>query len=246
MPIEQVIRFNPHRKHFFYNLKPRLVPPQATLTTWVDMSAAKDFRNHFKGPIRLTYTHLFVKAAAMALQEQPRVNAVWTARGIVLCGDICIGVPVPVEGGFLPVGLKNPQSKSLSLIAQEFTQQAEELRSRPLKFGITTRLPQSIATWVIFCLKNYRPPIFRDKLTFMLSNFGQWGLDRIIGVITNYSAMVAPGRIADRVTAINGILEVRPTVSLTLAYDCRLIDDLQASQFLSRLKSLLENPQSLA
>jgi pyruvate dehydrogenase E2 component (dihydrolipoamide acetyltransferase) len=194
----------------------------------------------------LTYTHLFVKAAGLALQEHPRVNAVWTARGIVLYGDVCIGVPVPVEGGFLPVGLKNPQSKSLSLIAQELTQMADELRSQALRFGVITRLPPSIATWVIYFLKNYRPPFFRDKLTFMLSNFGQWGLDRALGVITNYSAMVAPGRIADRMVAVNGVLEVRPVVSLTLVYDGRLIDDLQASRFLDRLKSLLENPQSLS
>jgi pyruvate/2-oxoglutarate dehydrogenase complex dihydrolipoamide acyltransferase (E2) component len=48
------------------------------------------------------------------------------------------------------------------------------------------------------------------------------------------------------VVAIHGVLEARPTVSLTLVYDGRLIDDLQASRFLDRLKSLLENPQSLS
>jgi pyruvate dehydrogenase E2 component (dihydrolipoamide acetyltransferase) len=246
MPDEQLIPLTPHRKGLLYNMRPHLMPPQASLTTWVDMSAAKDFRNEFSGPIRLTYTHLFVKAAALALHEQPEVNAIWTAKGILLLGVIRIGVALPVEGGMALVLIDNPQSKPLPLIAQEMLRQAEELRSRPPRFGVINRLPQIMATLILNYFKHYPPQVIRRNLNLGVSNFGQWGIDLTIPAITIGPAVVTPGRVADRAVAINGVLEVRPIVSLTLAYDCRVTDDLRVSRFLGRLKALLENPQVLS
>jgi pyruvate dehydrogenase E2 component (dihydrolipoamide acetyltransferase) len=245
MSRQQLIPFNATRKYFLHTMKPSLVPSQASLTTWVDMSAAKDFRSKFNGPVRLTYTHLFVKTVAIALKEQPEVNAIWTAQGVLLLGDIRVGVPIPVEGGTRAVIIENPQLKPLPLIAHELDQQAEELKSIPLRFGIIDRLPQIMATLVLNYFKHYPPPVIRRNLTFQISNFGQWGIDRTIPPVTR-TAMVTPGRVDDRVVAIDGVLKVRPTVSLTLAYDCRVTDDLRASRFLGRLKSLLENPQALS
>ena len=246
MPSKHLIPVDPHRKRLLYNMRPKLVPPQGSMTTWVDMSEANTMRRHFEGPIRLTYTHILIKATAVALEEQPWVNAVWTARGIRHHGDIRIGVPVQVEYGFFPVAVVNPHSKPMPLIAQELAELAAEAGSNPPRSGILVRLPQTIATLAIHYLKNYPLPIFKEKFTFMLSNLGQWGLDRTIPVVTHYSAMLTPGRVADRVVAIDGVLDARPTVSLTLAYDCRLIDDVQASRFLRLLRGLMENPQILS
>ena len=67
MPPRQVIPLNPERKYHLYNLKPWLAPPQASVARWVDMSLANTFRRHLQSPVRLTYTHLFIKAAALAL-----------------------------------------------------------------------------------------------------------------------------------------------------------------------------------
>lgn len=248
MSTGQLIPLDPRRKYLLYLMKPRLMAPQASLTMWVDMSLANTFRRHFESPIRLTYTHLIVKAAALALEEESEVNSVWTARGILHLGDIRIGLPVHVEGGTPDVVIENPQSKSLPLIAQELDEMAAELRSKPIRPGkeeLLLRLPQTIATLAIKYLKNYPPPSVKRDFIFRITNFGQWGIDRTIPAITS-SPMLTTGRVADRVMAVDGVLDIRPTVSLTLAYDCRVIDDTQASRFLVRLKDLLENPQTLS
>jgi len=212
------------------------------------MSPVNTFRRHFESPIRLTYTHLIVKAAALALEEQPEVNAVWTARGILRLGDIRIGLPVHVEGGTPEMVIDNQHSKSLPLIAQELAELAAKSRTKPIRLGqeeLLLRLPQTIATLAIKYLRNYPPANVKRQFIFRISNFGQWGIDRTIPAITG-SPMLTTGRVADRVVAIDGVLDIRPTLSLTLAYDCRVIDDTQASRFLGRLKALLEDPQTLS
>lgn len=245
MSPRQVIPLSPERKYKLYNLKPWLVPPQASVTSWVDMSSADTFRHHFKSHVRLTYTHLFIKAAALALEAQPEVNAVWTARGILLLGDIRIGVIIYIDNRAPAVVIENPQSKPLPQIAQELAELVDASRSKPVQFSPLGRLPQSIASWATYFLKNYPPPFFKRLFVFTISNFGRWGIDRTIPVMTR-SPMLTPGRVADRVVAIDGLPGIRPTVSLTFAYDCRVIDDVQASRFMGQLKALLENPQRLA
>ncbi len=241
----QVIPLNPERKYYLYNLKPWLVPPEASVTTWIDMSAAKTLRRQFESTVHLTYTHLFIKATALALKEQPEVNAVWTARGILLLGDIRIGVTVNMGDYFPSVVIENPQSESLPEIAWELDKLIAESRSKEVRFSLVGRLPLIMASLVTAYLKSYPPRIFRRLFMFQLSNFGQWGIDRTIGVITRWPLLTL-GNIADRVVAINGALSIRPTISFTLLYDCRVIDDVQASRFLARLKALLENPESLS
>ena len=252
MSTGQLIPLNPRRKYFLYILKPRLVAPQASLTIWVDMSPANTFRRHFDSPIRLTYTYLFIKAAALALEEHPEVNAVWTAGGILRLGDIRFCVPVHVEGstlGVVDVNIENVQFKSLPMIAQELVELAAESRTKPIRHGkaeLLLRLPQTIATLVLKYLTNYPPPSVKRDFVFRITNFGQWGIDRTIPANITSSPMLTAGRVADRVVVVDGVLDARPTLCLTLAYDCRVIDDTQASRFLGRLKALLENPQTLS
>jgi len=248
MSTGQLIPLNPRRKFLLYLMRPQLMAPQASLTVWVDMSQADTFRRHYDSPIRLTYTHLFIKAASMALDEQPEVNSVWTARGILRLGIVRIAVPVHVEDGTPEVVIENSQVKSLPLIAQELDELSAELRSKPVRPGkeaLLFHLPKTIATLAIKYLQNYPPPRIKRDFIFRISNFGQWGIDRATPAITS-SPNLTTGMVTDRLAAVDGVLGIRPTVSLTLAHDCRVIDDIQASRFLVRLKDLLENPQTLS
>ena len=256
MSTAKLIPLSQRRKYLLYLFKRRLMAPRASLTVWADMSLANAFRRQLESPIPLTYTHLFIKAAALALEEQPEVNSVWTARGILRLGDIRICIPVHVEGSTPQVAevaevadvvIENAQSKSLPLIAQELAELAAESRTKPVrveKADLLLRLPQTIATLAIRYVMNYPLAGVRRIFMFRVSNFGEGGIDHTIPAITS-SPMLAAGRVANRLVAIDGDLEMRLTASLTLAYDCRVIDDIQASRFLVRLKTLLENPQSL-
>jgi len=82
--------------------------------------------------------------------------------------------------------------------------------------------------------------------TFTISNLGMFGVD-FFGAIVNapQSAILAVGRITDRVVAVGGVPTVRPTFVLTLSLDHRAIDGAIGARFLDTLVSLVEEPAGL-
>jgi pyruvate dehydrogenase E2 component (dihydrolipoamide acetyltransferase) len=79
-----------------------------------------------------------------------------------------------------------------------------------------------------------------------VSNLGMYGVDAF-GAILNppQAAILAVGRIADRVVAVNGRPVVQPTMVLTLSCDHRALDGARAARFLSTLADLIEEPLAL-
>ena len=59
------------------------------------------------------------------------------------------------------------------------------------------------------------------------------------------AAILAVGRIADRVVALNGQPAVQPTMMLTLSCDHRALDGARGAQFLGALADLIEEPLAL-
>jgi len=82
--------------------------------------------------------------------------------------------------------------------------------------------------------------------TFTISNLGMFGVDAF-GAIINapQAAILAVGRITDRVVAVGGEPAVRPTFVLTLSLDHRAIDGAIGARFLDTLVSLVEEPAGL-
>jgi pyruvate dehydrogenase E2 component (dihydrolipoamide acetyltransferase) len=82
--------------------------------------------------------------------------------------------------------------------------------------------------------------------TFTISNLGMFGVDAF-GAIVNApeAAILAVGRITDRVVAVDGVPAVRPTFVLTLSLDHRAIDGAIGARFLDTLVSLVEEPAGL-
>jgi pyruvate dehydrogenase E2 component (dihydrolipoamide acetyltransferase) len=81
--------------------------------------------------------------------------------------------------------------------------------------------------------------------TFTISNLGMLNVDSFTAIITPpQSAILAVGRIADRVVAVNGQPSVRPMMSLTLSSDHRVIDGAGAARFLNDLVIALEKSES--
>jgi pyruvate dehydrogenase E2 component (dihydrolipoamide acetyltransferase) len=73
-----------------------------------------------------------------------------------------------------------------------------------------------------------------------------FGVDAF-GAIVNapQAAILAVGRIADRVVAVAGVPAVRPTFVLTLSLDHRVVDGAAGARFLETLVSLIEEPAGL-
>jgi len=81
--------------------------------------------------------------------------------------------------------------------------------------------------------------------TFTISNLGMFGVDAFSAIIIPpQAAILAVGRITERVVAVDGQPAVRPMVTLTLSSDHRVVDGARAAEFLNTLAENLANPQS--
>jgi pyruvate dehydrogenase E2 component (dihydrolipoyllysine-residue acetyltransferase) len=79
--------------------------------------------------------------------------------------------------------------------------------------------------------------------TFTISNLGMYGIEQFIAVLNPPQvAILAVGSIEDRPHAVEGELEVKPTLTLTLTCDHRAIDGSEGAEFLGTVKSLVEAP----
>jgi pyruvate dehydrogenase E2 component (dihydrolipoamide acetyltransferase) len=82
--------------------------------------------------------------------------------------------------------------------------------------------------------------------TFTISNLGMFGVDAFDAIVNApEAAILAVGRITDRVVAVDGVPAVRPTFVLTLSLDHRAIDGAIGARFLDTLVSLVEEPAGL-
>jgi pyruvate dehydrogenase E2 component (dihydrolipoamide acetyltransferase) len=79
--------------------------------------------------------------------------------------------------------------------------------------------------------------------TFTINNLGMFGIDTFNAIVNPpQAAILAVGRIADRVVPIEGHPSVPPMIMLTLSYDHRVVDGARGTQFLQTLVSFIEDP----
>jgi len=171
---------------------------------------------------RITYTDLLVKLVAAALSRHPGVNASWKDGAIVRNADINIGLAVAIDAGLVVPIIHRADTLSLADIAAR----REDMVSR----GQAGKL---------------RPADIQGG-GFTISNLGMYGVDAFNAIVNPpQAAILAVGRIADRVVALNGQPAVQPTMMLTLSCDHRALDGARGAQFLGALADLIEEPLAL-
>jgi pyruvate dehydrogenase E2 component (dihydrolipoamide acetyltransferase) len=171
---------------------------------------------------RITYTDLLVKLVAAALSRHPGVNASWKDGAIVRNADINIGLAVAIDAGLVVPIIHRADTLSLADIAAR----REDMVSR----GQAGKL---------------RPADIQGG-GFTISNLGMYGVDAFNAIVNPpQAAILAVGRIADRVVALKGQPAVQPTMMLTLSCDHRALDGARGAQFLGALADLIEEPLAL-
>jgi pyruvate dehydrogenase E2 component (dihydrolipoamide acetyltransferase) len=172
--------------------------------------------------IKLTVTDLLVALVAPALAKHPRMNARWKDGVVQESDDVNISLAIAVEGGVVAPVIHRADRATLEEIAIRRAELTNYARTGKLK-------PADIAAG-----------------TFTISNLGMFGIDAFSAIITPpQAAILAVGRIAERVVAVNGQPVVRPMMTLTLSSDHRVVDGARAAEFLTTLAENLANPQSL-
>jgi pyruvate dehydrogenase E2 component (dihydrolipoyllysine-residue acetyltransferase) len=192
--------------------------PHFFLARDVDASALLEAREKL-GRDKFTHTDFLIALVARALLDHPKMNASWTGSAIRLNPAVNISLAIAVPEGVVGAVIPNAASIPIAEIATHRKDLAERAKSGRLR-------PTDIAGG-----------------TFTISNLGMFGVDAFSAIITPpQAAVLAVGRIADRVVAINGQPGVRPVMTITLSSDHRVVDGAQAAAFLNDLAGALEKP----
>ena len=211
----------------------RLVEAQHTaamLTTFneIDMSAVQALRARRKETfqkahgVNLGLSSFFVKAAVAALRAFPRINAEIQGDEMVLKHYYDIGIAVGASTGLVVPVLRDAGRMSFWQIEstiKDFAKRAEEgtLSLEEIKGGS-------------FTITN--GGVFGSLLSTPILNPPQVG---ILGL----------HKIEERPVAQNGQVVVRPMMYVALSYDHRIVDGLEAVQFLVKVKEFIEDPGHL-
>jgi pyruvate dehydrogenase E2 component (dihydrolipoamide acetyltransferase) len=172
--------------------------------------------------IRITHTDLLAAIVSRILLKHPRLNASWTAQGIQRHDYVNMGVAIAVNDGVLAAVIPNAHAANLAEIARQRYEVAERARAGKLR-------PADIA-----------------DATFTISNLGMFGVDQFSAIITPpQAAILAVGRIAERVVVVDGKPGVRSMMTVTLSCDHRVVDGARAAEFLRDLAAAVANPKSL-
>lgn len=169
--------------------------------------------------VKPTYTDLLVKLIGFALRSHPRVNASWAEGNIQYNNAINVGLAVAIEDGLIVPVIRNADSSTVGEIAMQRKDIVERAQARKL-----------------------RPMDISDG-TFTLSNLGMYNVDVFNAIVnTPQAAILAVGRIAERVVAVHGQPTVRSMMTVSLSCDHRVVDGARGAQFLDDLAALIENP----
>jgi pyruvate dehydrogenase E2 component (dihydrolipoamide acetyltransferase) len=202
--------------------------PHFFVTREIDAGALNQYRDAIVGDIesthkiRITHTDLLAALVSRALLKHPRLNASWSTAGIHLHPHVNMGVAIAVNDGVVAAVIHNAHAASLPEIAMQRRDVAERARAGKLR-------PADIA-----------------DATFTISNLGMYQVDQFSAIITPpQAAILAVGRISDRVVAVEGKPTVRPMMTLTISCDHRVADGARAAMFLSDLAKAMQEPAKL-
>jgi pyruvate dehydrogenase E2 component (dihydrolipoamide acetyltransferase) len=194
----------------------------------IDASALIAAREKFEPAIekersaKLSHTDLLIAAVAHALAKHPLVNASWSGNGVQLNSEINVGVAMAVDDGVVVAAIPSTDKKKLGEIAMMRRDLTERARGGKLR------------------------PADITGATFTISNLGMYQVDAFTAIIVApQAAILAVGRIADRVVPVDGKPAIRPMLTLTLSCDHRVLDGARGALFLNDLASAILEPQKL-
>ena len=187
----------------------------ARLGAWLDKARAQT-------GVRITYTDLLIKLVAAAIVQHPRVAVSWRDGVIERHPDVNVGFAVALEDGLVVPVIHRADTLGLKEIAARREDlvaraQAGKLRPADIQGGV-----------------------------FTISNLGMYGVDAFSAIVNPpQAAILAVGRITDRVIPVDGKPAVQPTMVLTLSCDHRALDGARGARFLGALADLIEEPLTL-
>ena len=202
--------------------------PHFSLVEEYDVTALEDTRammNRDRGANpKLTLLPFLITAMARALGEWPMLNATYDDEANVITrrGAVHMGVATQTPNGLMVPVIRDAQGLSVWQLASELLRLAEAARSGKAA---------------------------RDELTgstITISSLGPMGGIASTPVINRPEvAILAVNKVEEKLVAIDGEIEVRKRMNLSLSCDHRVVDGWDAASFMQALKTYIENPLRL-
>ena len=202
--------------------------PHFTATVEVDMTEAERQREILARQLeekigcKLTLTAFLVKAVARVLGAHPFLNALLDGDHVLVPDQVNVGIAVALEEGLVVPVIHQAQTRELGEIAASLSELTAKARHQELSLDEVS------------------------NATFTISNLGMFGVDQFTAIINPpQSAILALGSTAQKPVFVNGQVEGRLLMKMTLSADHRTVDGALVGAFLADLRKHLENPDLL-
>jgi 2-oxoisovalerate dehydrogenase E2 component (dihydrolipoyl transacylase) len=195
----------------------------------VDVTAVEELRAHLNekhGATRgkLTLLPFLVRALVVALRDFPQINARYDdeAQVITRLGAVHVGIATQADIGLMVPVVRHAEARSLWDSATEISRLATAARTGKAS---------------------------RDELsgsTITLTSLGALG-----GIVSTpvlnlpEVAIVGVNKIVERPMVVKGQIVIRKMMNLSSSFDHRVVDGMDAAQFIQAIRSLLEQPATL-
>jgi pyruvate dehydrogenase E2 component (dihydrolipoamide acetyltransferase) len=163
-----------------------------------------------------------VQLVAEALRRHPRINSSWRAGAIAPGEQINVGIAVAVDDGLVVPVVHDADRLSLAEGSARRVELVDAARAGRLR-------PDDVSGG-----------------TFTISNLGMYGVDSFDAIVNApQAAILAVGRIVERIVPVDRQPVVRPMLELSVSFDHRVVDGARGAEFLDTLASLVEEPAGL-
>jgi pyruvate dehydrogenase E2 component (dihydrolipoamide acetyltransferase) len=198
--------------------------PVFQLTVSADMTRSLELRERLVARLtedetKPTVSDLLTKVCAAALVRHRAVNAHFTGESIRRFPYAHIGIAVAAPNGLVVPVIRDADRSTIQEIAASRADVVARARDGKLQ----------------------RADL--EEGTFTISNLGMYGIEQFIAVLNPpQAAILAVGATEQKPVVRDGLVEVRPLLTLTLTCDHRAIDGSDGAEFLRTVKELLEEP----
>src|SRR5450756_1834596 len=199
--------------------------PTFFLTAEFDATRAAEMRAQLAemgDQYKASFNDIVIKAVALSLAEHPEVNAHWLNDKIRHFNRIHVAMAVAVEDGLITPVLFDADRMTMWEISEKARDLAKRARDRKL-------MPEEYT-----------------GSTFSVSNLGMFGIDQFTAIINPPEVgILAIGGVEEKPVVIDGALEIRQRMRVTMSCDHRVIDGATGAKFLQTVRRYIENPLSL-
>ncbi|MDI9918302.1 dihydrolipoamide acetyltransferase family protein [Rhodococcus sp. IEGM 1379] len=215
-----------HNRHMASAMTSSIRAPQATVFVTVDVTASMGLLAKLRNSapfenVSVTPLTLAAKSLVAAIASSPEVNSTWDEKSgsSVRHPHVNLGIAVASDHGLLVPNVKDADTLSLLELARSI-----------YELTATARAGRTDAQHL-------------TGGTVTITNVGVFGVDGGVPLPNpGEAAILCLGAVNERPWVVDGSIEIRSVVTLSVTFDHRGIDGKQAAEFLSLVAAMLEDP----